>query len=149
MPMETFTTASGKTIRLTALESTLIRTVPSMRATGWMINNMDRAKKSGLMVLNMKVITSLVKRTAKVNSYGPIDLLMRVLFLIIIYTDTASINGQMAGSSLVIGSVIRCMARVSSHGLMAEDTRVSIMMIKSKEMEFSCGLMEDNMMALG
>lgn len=79
MPMETFTTASGKTTRLTVLESTHIRTVPSMRATGSMINNMGRAKKSGLMVLNMKVITSLARRTAKVNSYGPIDLPTRVL----------------------------------------------------------------------
>lgn len=49
----------------------------------------------------------------------------------------------------MIGSVIRCMARVSLLGLMAVDMRVSITMIRNKEMEFSCGLMEDSMMALG
>ena len=58
MLMETFTTASGKMTRPTALESTLIPMVLSTRVIGLMINNMDKAKKSGLMVLNTKVTTS-------------------------------------------------------------------------------------------
>ena len=75
----TFTTGSGRTIKLMGSESTRILMAQSMRVTGLMINNMDKAKKSGLMVLNMKVTINSVKKTAKENSYGLIDHLMKVL----------------------------------------------------------------------
>jgi len=71
---------SGKTIKLTALENTLIRMEPSTKVTGSMISNMDREKKSGQMVLSMKEIISLEKRTDSENFYGLIDLHMRETF---------------------------------------------------------------------
>ena len=71
---------SGKTIKLTALESILIRMEPSTKVTGSMISNMDREKKSGQMVLSMKEIISLEKRTDSENFYGLIDLHMRETF---------------------------------------------------------------------
>ena len=71
---------SGKTIKLTALENILIRMEPSTKVTGSMISNMDREKKSGQMVLSMKEIISLEKRTDSENFYGLIDLHMRETF---------------------------------------------------------------------
>ena len=71
---------SGKTIKLMALESILIRMEPSTKVTGSMTSNTDREKKSGQMVLSMKEIISLGKRTDSENFYGLIDLHMRETF---------------------------------------------------------------------
>jgi len=123
--------------------------VPSMKAIGLMINSMDKAKKSGLMVLNMRETISSVKKTEMENSFGQTDPHMRDNSLTIIYMGMVNINGRMEESSQVTGYVTRCMARVFSHGLMEEDMKETIMMIRNKEMASSYGLTEDNMMARG
>jgi hypothetical protein len=46
----------------------------------------------------------------------------------------------MAGTTKDNGRTTRWKAMVSSHGLMEEDMRESILMIKKKEMEFSIGM---------
>lgn len=61
----------------------------------------------------------------------------------------ASINGQTAESSQVIGSATRCMDKVCLPGLMVEDTRVIIMMIRNKEMVSLNGQMVGSMMEHG
>ena len=58
-------------------------------------------------------------------------------------------NGQMVENSQVIGCAIKCMVRVYSLGLTEEDMKETTMMIKSKDMVFSYGLMVDNMMEPG
>jgi hypothetical protein len=80
MQMVIFMTASGRTIKLMALENTLILMVPSMKDTGSMISNTVKVKRSGQMVLSMREIISLEKRTDSENFYGLIDLHMKVTF---------------------------------------------------------------------
>ena len=77
MRMVTSMMASGKMTRLTASENILTLTVPSTKVTGSTISSMDRAKKSGQMVLSMKETTSSERKMASENSCGPIDLLMK------------------------------------------------------------------------
>ena len=60
-----------------------------------------------------------------------------------------NINGPTEENSLVIGSVTRCMAKVYSHGRMVEDMKENTTMIRNKEMEFSYGRTEGNMMVHG
>jgi len=71
--MEIFTMVSGKMTKPMALVNTLILTVPSMKATGLMINNMVKERKNGQMVRNMKEIINSVKKMALENSYGLTD----------------------------------------------------------------------------
>lgn len=80
MQMVIFMTVSGRTIKLMALENTLILMVPSMKDTGSMISNMVKVKRSGQMVLSMKEIINLEKRTDSENFCGLIDLHMKVTF---------------------------------------------------------------------
>lgn len=53
--------------------------------------------------------------------------------------DKEFINGQMAETMKVNGRTIKWRAMVSSHGLMAEDMRENISMIKKKAMEYFTG----------
>ena len=52
--MEMFTKASGKMIKLMATESICTQMAHNMRATGKKINNTEKEKKRGLMVLATK-----------------------------------------------------------------------------------------------
>ena len=60
-----------------------------------------------------------------------------------------SINGLMEENSQVIGSVTKCMDKVSSLGPMDESIKETISMTKNKDMVFSHGQMVVNMMAHG
>lgn len=59
------------------------------------------------------------------------------------------ISGQTTGAMKENGKIIRCMARVYSLGLMAENMKGIILMIKNKVREYSHGLMEGGMMGNG
>jgi len=63
--------------------------------------------------------------------------------------EMEDIDGQMEGNTVVIGSAIRCMAKGYLHGLMAENMKGNITMIKNKVMEFSLGQMVGNTMVTG
>jgi len=55
----------------------------------------------------------------------------------------------MVVSSLALGLKTKCMVRVSSHGRMAELTKVSMLMTRKKAMAFSSGPMVANTTAFG
>ena len=55
----------------------------------------------------------------------------------------------MVESMMVSGKITKWKAMACSHGLMAEDMRVNILMIKKKDKEFSIGLMAENMKEIG
>lgn len=78
--MEIFTMVSGKTTKPMDLANTLTQTVPSTRDIGLMISSMDRERKNGQMVRNMKEIINLVKKTDLESSYGLTDLHTKVTF---------------------------------------------------------------------
>ena len=44
----------------------------------------------------------------------------------------------------VTGRIIKCMVMEYSHGQMAENTQVNMLMIKNKDMEDLYGLMDEN-----
>jgi hypothetical protein len=75
--------------------------------------------------------------------------LIRASLKITIFTERDATNGLMVVLMMVIGNSTRCMAGESSLGRMADATRVSIMMIKSKVREFSIGLMDASTMEAG
>jgi hypothetical protein len=68
--METFMMATGKMIELMDMGSILTPMELNMKATGSTISSMDKVRNTGLMVLNMREITNLAKRTAMDNSFG-------------------------------------------------------------------------------
>ena len=63
--------------------------------------------------------------------------------------DMVNIDGLTVVNTLVIGSAIKCTALVSSLGLMEENMKVNISMIKNKGMVYLLGQMVGNMMAIG
>ena len=80
MQMEIFTMDNGKTTKLMDLVNTLILMELSMKGTGLMINNMDKERKNGQMVHNMKETINSVRKMEEVSSYGLIGLHMMVTF---------------------------------------------------------------------
>ena len=93
----------GRTIKLMDMDSTLILMEHNMKATGWMISNMDKEKNTGQMVLNTKELINTVKKTATVNSYGLINLLTVVLSSITTFMDMVNIDGPITENTLEIG----------------------------------------------
>lgn len=93
----------GRTIKLTDMDNTLILMEHNMKATGWMISNMDKEKNTGQMVLNMKELINTVKKMATVNSYGLTNLLTVVLSSITTFTVTVNIDGPITENTLEIG----------------------------------------------
>jgi hypothetical protein len=59
------------------------------------------------------------------------------------------IFGLITDVMMVNGSIIKCMERVSSPGLMAADMKENTSMIKNKAEEFSSGLMAESTMVCG
>lgn len=83
------------------------------------------------------------------NSFGLTNHLMPVTSQTIIFMDMVNIDGLTVVNTLVIGSAIKCTALVSSLGLMEENMKVNISMIKNKGMVYLLGQMVGNMMAIG
>ena len=71
MQMETFTMGTGKMTKPTVLDSILIQMVPSMKVIGWTISNMEKEKRSGLMVQSTKVNTNSERKMDLETSVGP------------------------------------------------------------------------------
>ncbi len=70
----TFTLATGRMTRLTALVFIITLMVPSMRASGQKINNMDMAKRPGLTMPAMRVIIKKAKSMVSEYFTGLTDL---------------------------------------------------------------------------
>lgn len=103
-----------------------------MKDIGKKISNMEKVKKPGLTKQITKVTMSKGKSMAKENSHGQMVLSIREIFVIIISRDMVYTNGLTVESLKVNGVTIKCTVSESSRGLMAGDTMVSILMIKSR-----------------
>ena len=139
----------GRMIRHMDTDNILILMEHNMKVIGSMINSMELAKNTGQMVHSMRETISLVKKMVMDNSCGMINHLIVVILLIITFMVMEDIDGLTEENIVVIGNATKCMDKVSSLGLMAEDTKDSIMTIRNKDMVFSPGQMEDNMIAIG
>ena len=149
MQTEIFMMDTGRTTKLMDLDNILIQMEHNMRAIGLTTSNMVKEKNIGQMALSMKAPINMVRKMVLVSSYGLISHLIVVLSLIIIFMDRENIDGQIIGNIQEIGSIIKCMEQVFLHGLMAENTKVNILMTKNKVMVCLLGQMEDNMMDIG
>ena len=139
----------GRTIKLMDMDSTHILMEHNMKATGLMINNMDKVKNTGQMVLNMKEHINMVKKMDTVNSFGLINHLIVVLLSIITSMVMENIDGLIIENTLETGLTIKCMVQVSLLGPMEESMRANILMTRNKVMVFSHGQMVDSMMVSG
>jgi len=70
MQMEISMTAIGRMIRHMDMVNIRILMEPSMKDIGLTTNNMVKAWKNGLMVLNMKVLTNSVRKMDMESSFG-------------------------------------------------------------------------------
>jgi hypothetical protein len=110
---------------------------------------MDLGRKYGQIKLNMKATINKVKNTVLDFLLGEMAPLTKDHSKKIIYMVKDVINGQMDDLIQVIGSKIKCMARVYLLGLMAEFTKANMYMIKNRDMVFSHGQMEELIKDIG
>lgn len=140
---------TGAMIRRMGLGSTHIRMGRSMRATGSTTNNMEKEKRSGLMVHNMKVTTKVARKTDMVSSCGLINQAIPVNSTKTIFMVKASIAGRMDESTTVNGLKIKCKDVGYLLGRMVDGMRVNITMTKKKVVVASSGLMAAAMTGIG
>ena len=141
--------ATGRTTELTDTGNTLTLTELSTKDTGLTTSNTVKARSTGLMVPNTRATTNLVRKTDMDSSCGQTNHPTPAISSTIISMATESIDGLMDVNTPATGCVTRCMAAASLLGPMAESMRVSTLTIRSKDMVFSRGQMEDNTTATG
>jgi hypothetical protein len=146
---ETSTRVNGRTIRPTASVSTCIQMGLNTRATGRKTSSMEKAKRPGLMVLNMKVTMLRERKMETETSDGRTAPPITESSQIITYTGRACTFGLTNVSTKVIGRITKCMAKACFHGLTAVSTKVNIMMTRNKAMVYLPGPMVANTMANG
>ena len=149
MLMVMFTMGIGTMIKLMELECTAISMELNMRETGRKINSTDKVLKHGQMVLGTMGNTFLVKSMESENSLGLMAAHIMEILRKTIFRETANTIGQMEEYLKDPGSTIKWKDKVCSHGLMVEDMRVIIKMIRKKETVLFIGLMVGNTMEDG
>lgn len=120
-----------------------------MKATGKMINNMEKVKRHGLTVLSMMEITLMARNMEREYSSGQTEQLIEEIFSITIFMGTERINGLMEESTLESGEIIRCMETVFSNGAMAGDMKVVMWMTKKRAKVTLSGLMAESILEVG
>jgi hypothetical protein len=127
MQMEMFAKANGRTIRPTGSVSTYTMMGLNMWASGKRINIMEKAKKTGLMALIMKVTISMERKME-------MDFLDGLMVQPTMDNSQTTINKEkvcifgvmMDVSTKVNGRCAKCMAKVYFNGLMVASTKVTI-----------------------
>ena len=142
MQMETSTRASGKTIWPTGSEPTSTRMELYTRGTGLRISRKERVKRSGLMVLSMKVITNQARKKVVAFFDGPTDPPMKDNYKTTTCRALAVIPGLTTESMRANGRLIRCTERVPFGGLMEGSTKESTEMTKRMGRGCSHGQMD-------
>jgi len=120
--METFTKASGLTTKLTEREHIFIWTEQSILVNGEKTSSTGSEWRPGLMVLAMKVTTSMERSMAREPSSGPITPCTLANFTTTTSMEKVFTLGQTAESMRASGGTTRCTGEAPSHGLMAENT---------------------------
>lgn len=139
----------GKMIKHMGKDIMSTTTVQNIVEIGLKTSSMAKDKKPGLIKLYMKVVMSTVKSTAKENKHGLMDRLIPVISYITNFTEKEHTSFPTVDSSMVNGAIIRCMARVLSHGLMVENILVNTRKTRKLDMVNFIGLMVKNIKANG
>ena len=149
LPMEMFTKVNGSIIRQKDSEYTTIIRALYIKATGQKICKMVSVSKYGSITANIRVLTSMVENTARVNIHGLMEVIIKGHGKIIKFKATASTYGTTEGVTKVIGLIIKCMDVVSTNGKMVENMTETISLIKRKVQGNIIGLMENALKAYG
>lgn len=124
MRKETFILESGKMIKHMAMVFTSTIMVTDTKVNGSQTNSMEKVLKDGPMVPCIQVNMLMAKSKEKVNSCGLIRAAIKVNFSRMIFK-----------------------VKESTIGLMEDPTMASGLPVKWKEEVFSCGQMDENMLA--
>jgi len=138
----TFTTASGRMIKLTASAFTTTQTALSTKVGGSKTNNMEKGKKYGPTTPAMKDSTRMARNMDMANSFGLTDPPTLGISLIITFMAQVFTHGPMVVSSTANGTTTRCMAMEFSRGTMEESTKENTLMIRNRVKVFSLGQMD-------
>ena len=143
IPMVTYTTENGSTIRpkVEVLMSTW--TVPNMSETGKKIDNMDMESRPGLITPFMKAFTSMVRSTVSELLSGLKAPLTSVNFITTVFTERVCTHGPTTENTRVNGEPTKCTVTEHLLGLMVENMLVSTPMTRRRGMENSFGQMVD------
>ena len=120
-----------------------------MKESGKMIYSMDKVKKYGLIILDMKVLTMRVKNMELVFTFGKMDHLTMEIGLKIGLRDMVSTNGKTVGLTQVNGKTTICTVKEFTLGLMEDAMKVSMRWIKNTAMVSIHGQMEEFTRDLG
>jgi hypothetical protein len=134
----------GLMTRLMVLEYTFMLMERDTKAIGKMICSMEEEKKLGQTDLFMKVTICKEKSTALVSIAGMMDHVMRENGKRIKLKVLEHILGLMVENTKVNGLIITWKVLESTLGKMEEGMRVNIRTIKSTDMVFIHGQIQDN-----
>ena len=140
---------NGKTIKHMDMVFTITLMVPDTKDSGLKINNTEKVRRFGQMVLVMRASTKMERSTVTESSFGLTDQLTPVTSLITTFMVQASTPGLMVDNITVNGLTIKCTELGSSPGTMAEDMKVSTSTTKNKAKECLPGLTVENMTVSG
>ena len=115
------------------------------RETGKTISNMGMEKKLGLMKQCTKDSIKMGRNTERVNFYGKMIVVTREIFYKITSMVSANMYGTTGEYMRVSGETTKCKARESSLGLMVDDIKASIRMIRRKALEYLPSEMAESM----
>lgn len=110
---------------------------------------MGLERKCGLTRHRMRGSISTERNMEGARSTGQTGLSIRENLMKITLRARGFTNGQTGASTVVIGSIIRCMVKACSHGLTEEGTKAAMYKIKNKVTARSSGLTAKSMWATG
>lgn len=131
------------------MECTSILMELDTKEIGLKTNNTVKAQKCGLTVLFTKEIISKVKKTEKGLSTGLMGPPIMACSWTTISMELVPTPGLTSDNLSEHGKTIKCTAKVNLLGLMGASTKVNTQTIEKKAMEYSRGLMVENMMEHG
>ena len=140
---------SGRTIKLMAMGSTLIKMERDMKDIGEKISRMGKVRRLGPTVPSMKENMLRQKNKDKGSSIGLMAALILGALFGMILKVMGSTDGQTAVCTMDSGVTIKLKATGYSDGQTEEDTKDSILMTRKREEAIFSGLMEGNMRVIG
>jgi len=147
--METTISVSGAKTEQMGMASSLTRTVQSIKDTGSMINNTERAMSRGLTEPITKAFTKTETNTASVISSGQMARSIRDTSRRICAMGRVNIPGLMVGFITVTGSITKWMEKVCTRGQTARDTKEATRMNSDTATVYLRGVTEEPMLVTG
>ena len=133
--METFTRATGSTIKLMVEVCISMSTEPDMKVHGWMISSMATARSPGLMAQSTKASILRARSTVEVFTAGMTDPSITEIGKRIRSKALEHILGWMEGNIKANGLTTTWTESVCTHGKTEDSIAVNTRMIRNTDME--------------